>query len=225
MIYIFYDSSKAHQIERDENYNKKNNKNNNRHENNKNREKNVKRKNNMYFNNNDNNIQNYNFPINYSPYPILFNPFNPNNFPYPSFGPSNFTSFQNYNNNSYINYSQNNTSLENTQESGSTSHISTSEDKNNHYYDNFGDNYYDSLQKGIKDISQIYNNNKRNRPKISLLCNYYCNLDRSSEEEIYMNDEIERLSKNLKKILKYENENKIDNSNNDINVNNIKHND
>ena len=40
-----------------------------------------------------------------------------------------------------------------------------------------------------------------------------------------MNDEIERLSKNLKKILKYENEDKIDNSNNDINGNNIKHSD
>ena len=36
-----------------------------------------------------------------------------------------------------------------------------------------------------------------------------------------MNDEIERLSKNLKKILKYENE---DNINNSINNNNIKNN-
>ena len=62
---------------------------------------------------------------------------------------------QNYNN-IYIEnkYSKNNSS-ENTQES-------STEDKN----------YYDSLQKGIKDISQIYNDNKLNRPKVSLLCHY-----------------------------------------------------
>ena len=36
-----------------------------------------------------------------------------------------------------------------------------------------------------------------------------------------MNDEIERLSKNLKKILKYENEDKI---NNEINANNSENN-
>ncbi len=171
-----------------------------------------------YFNMNENNIQNYNIPINYAPFPILFNPFNQNNFPYQTFAPTSFTSFQNYNNNSYLNYSNysiNNNSLENTQESGSTSYISTSEDKNHsHYYDNFGDNYYDSLQKGMKDISQIYNNNKRNRPKVSLLCNYYCNLDRTPEEEMYMNNEIERLSNNLKKLLiknKSENKNIIKN--------------
>ena len=82
--------------------------------------------------------------------------------------------------------------------------------KNSHYYDNFGEDYYKSLQKGIKDISQIYNNNKRNRPKVSLLCNYYCNLDRTPEDEIYMNDEIQRLSDNLKKIIeKCNDENKI----------------
>ena len=40
-----------------------------------------------------------------------------------------------------------------------------------------------------------------------------------------MNDEIERLSKNLKNILKYENEDKINNSNNNINSNNIENND
>jgi hypothetical protein len=67
------------------------------------------------------------------------------------FGITGFNSInnlQNYNN-TYIDnkYSKNN-SLENTQES-------SSEDKN--FYDNFGENYYDSLQKGIKDISQIYN--------------------------------------------------------------------
>jgi hypothetical protein len=156
----------------------------------------------------------------YSTYPILFNPFTSNNFPYQSFGPNNLTSFQNYNNynnynNIYINfsnYSINNNSIENTQESGSTSYKSTSEDKNCcHYYDNFGDNYYDSLHKGIKDISQIYNNNKRNRPKVSLLCNYYCNLDRTPEEEIYMNNEIERLGENLKKkLIKNQNKNTDD---------------
>ena len=209
--------SKAHQIERDDN-NKKIHKNNYKHENNKNRDIKIKRKINNYFNNNENSIINYNIPLNYSPYPFLYNPFPSNAFPYPSFGPTNFTSFQNYNNNnSYINYSLNNNSLENTQESGSTSYISTSEDKNyNHYYDNFGENYHKSLQKGIKDISFIYNNNKRNRPKVSLFCNYYCNLDRTVDEENYMNNEIQRLGDNLKKIL-------ID-SKEEININNIENN-
>jgi hypothetical protein len=105
---------------------------------------------------------------------------------------------QNYNN-IYIEnkYSKNNSS-ENTQES-------STEDKN--YYDNFGENYYDSLQKGIKDISQIYNDNKYNRPKISLLCRYYCNLDKNQEDDEYMNDEIQKLGDNLKKIMNFDTDN------------------
>lgn len=80
------------------------------------------------------------------------------------------------------------------------------------------------MQKGIKDISLIYNNNKRNRPKVSLLCNYYCNLDRTAEEESYMNNEIQRLGNNLKKILlKNPNENVI-NSKEEIKINNIENN-
>lgn len=80
------------------------------------------------------------------------------------------------------------------------------------------------MQKGIKDISLIYNNNKRNRPKVSLLCNYYCNLDRNAEEESYMNNEIQRLGNNLKKILlKNPNENVI-NSKEEIKINNIENN-
>ena len=203
---------------------RKNQKKKDNHEKIKNKEKGIKRKNINFFSGNENNLQNYNLPVNYSTYQILFNPFSSNNFSYQSFGPTIFTPFQNYKNNSYINYSNysiNNNSIENTQESGSTSYISTSEDKNYcHYYDNFGDNYYDSLQKGIKEISQIYNNNKRNRPKVSLLCNYYCNLDRTPEEEIYMNNEIERLGYNLKKILmknKNENKDNTKDENNDFN--------
>lgn len=150
-------------------------------------------------------MQNYNIPINYPTYPILFNPFQSNGFSYTP-----FSSLNNYNQMNYMNYSINNSSVENTQKSNSTSYLSTSEDKNSHYYDNFGEDYYKSLQKGIKDISQIYNSNKRNRPKVSLLCNYYCNLDRTPEDEIYMNDEIQRLSDNLKKIIEKSNdENKI----------------
>jgi hypothetical protein len=153
-------------------------------------------------------LQSYNIPINYPTYPILFNPFQANAFSYTP-----FSSLNNYNQINYMNYSINNNSVENTQNSNSTSYISTSEDKNyknSHYYDNFGEDYYKSLQKGIKDISQIYNNNKRNRPKVSLLCNYYCNLDRTPEDEIYMNDEIQILSDNLKKIIgKNNDENKI----------------
>lgn len=155
--------------------------------------------------------------MNYPTYPILFSSFPSNTLSYPNF--NTFNNINNYNMN-YINYNINNNSLENnnTQESGSTSYISSSEEKNNnHNYDNFGDNYYDSLQKGIKDISQIYNNNKRNRPKVSLLCNYYCNLDRTPEEENYMNNEIQKLSDNLKKIIEKNNiENKIDYKNKNL---------
>jgi len=134
-------------------------------------------------------------PMNFMNYPMYYSPFTPNNFPFIPLGFNNFNPVNNLQNcnNTYVNnkYSINN-SLENTQES-------SSEDKNN--YDNFGDNYYDSLQKGIKDISQIYNDNKYNRPKISLLCRYYCNLDKNQEDDEYMNDEIQKLGDNLKKIM------------------------
>ena len=129
--------------------------------------------------------------INFGNLPLLYNPFSFN---------------KEYN---YMNYSfNNNNSLENTQESGSLS----SSDEKNYYYENFGDNYYESLQKGIKDISNIFNNNKRNRPKVSLLCNYYCNLDRTPEEEMYMNIEIQRLSESLKKL--FDNNNSLNKDNN-----------
>ena len=153
----------------------------------------------------------------------MFSPFSSNAFHYTPFVQSGINSFQNYNN-PYINYSFNN-SLENTQESGSISNISTSEDKNsnNHYYDNYGDNYYDSLEKGIKDISRIYNNNKRNRPKVSLLCNYYCNLDRTPEEENYIIHEIQTLSDNLKKMMGTNtNENEKNEGNKNIIVKSLK---
>lgn len=158
------------------------------------------------INKNENNSQNYRIPINNPSYPFLFNSFPSNTYQYTSLGPS---LLQNYNNNIYINFPLNNNKLENAQESKSTSFLSNSEDKTyNSYYENFGDNYYDSLKKGIKDISNIYNNNKSNRPKISLLCNYYCNLERTSDDESYITNEIQRLSDNLKKILiKNNNEN------------------
>ena len=141
-------------------------------------------------------------PINFMNYPMYYSPFTPNNFPFIPLGYNNFNpinNLQNYNN-TYVNnkYSVTNNSLENTQES-------SSEDKNN--YDNFGDNYYDSLQKGIKDISQIYNDNKYNRPKISLLCRYYCKLDNNQEEDEYMNNEIQKLGDNLKKIFNFDTDN------------------
>ena len=160
----------------------------------------MKRKMNNYNNNNnnENNNHNYRIPINYPPYPFLFNSFPSNNFQYP---PLSQSLLQNYNNNSYINFTINNNSLENTQESCSTSYLSNSEDKINSYYENFGDNYYDSLKKGIKDISNIYNKNKNSRPKASLLCNYYCNLERTPDDENYINNEMQRLSDNLRKIL------------------------
>lgn len=127
--------------------------------------------------------------INFGNFPLLYGPFLLNN---------------EFN---YMNYKINtNASLENTQESGS---LSTSEEKNL-YTDTFGKNYYESLQKGIKDISNIYNSNKKNRPKVSLICNYYCNLDRTPEEEMYMNIEIQRLSENLKKMF----DNNIESKNN-----------
>ena len=138
------------------------------------------------------NTINYTMPINFQNYPIFYSPFIPNNFPYMPLEPKDFQTFNN--NNIYSNtnkYSINN-SIENTQESSTN-------DKN--YYENFGDNYYESLQKGIKDISQLYNENKINKPKISLLCHYYCNIDGNEEDKEYMNNEIQKLGENLKKIL------------------------
>ena len=145
-----------------------------------------------------NNTINYTMPINFQNYPIFYSPFIPNNFPYMPLEPKDF---QTFNNNIYTNtnkYSINN-SIENTQESSTN-------DKN--YYENFGDNYYESLQKGIKDISQLYNENKINKPKISLLCHYYCNIDGNEEDKEYMNNEIQKLGENLKKILNIDDDKK-----------------
>ena len=145
------------------------------------------------------NTINYTMPINFQNYPIFYSPFIPNNFPYMPLEPKDFQTFNN--NNIYSNtnkYSINN-SIENTQESSTN-------DKN--YYENFGDNYYESLQKGIKDISQLYNENKINKPKISLLCHYYCNIDGNEEDKEYMNNEIQKLGENLKKILNIDDDKK-----------------
>lgn len=126
---------------------------------------------------------------------MLYTSYSTTNYPYIPFGLNVFNSInnlQNYNN-TYINkkYTINN-SLDNTQES-------SSEDKYN--YDQFGDNYFESLQKGIKDISNLYNDYKFSRPKISLLCHYYCNLEKNEEDEEYMNNEIQKLGDNLKNLM------------------------
>ena len=135
--------------------------------------------------------------MNFSNFPLLYTTsFTQNNFPYMSFGINNYNSInnlQNFNNNIINNnkYLINN-SFKNSQEP-------SLEDKN--YYDNFGENYYDSLQKGINDISQIYNENKINRPKISLLCSYYCNINITQDDEDFVNNEIQKLGDSLKKIM------------------------
>ena len=148
--------------------------------------------NNKYYNNSFNTENNFNNipPMNFTNFPLLYTTsFTQGNFPYMSFGLNNFQNFNyNVNNNEY----NINNSLENSQES-------FSEDKN--YYENFGENYYDSLQKGIKDISQIYNENKINRPKISLLCSYYCNINITQDDEDFVNNEIQKLGDSLKKIM------------------------
>ena len=126
---------------------------------------------------------------------MLYTSYSTTNYPYIPFGLNVFNSInnlQNYNN-TYINkkYTINN-SLDNTQES-------SSEDKYN--YEQFGNNYFESLQKGIKDISNLYNDYKLSRPKISLLCHYYCNLEKNEEDEEYMNNEIQKLGDNLKNLM------------------------
>ena len=210
LIY-FLKYSKARQITHNHNNNNdihKNKKNNyNKTENNKERSKRKNHTKNKYFTtenyniNRPNPIPNFNIPMNFTNFPIYYTPFS-SNIPYMSLGLNGFNSMnnlqQNYNN-IYIEnkYSKNNSS-ENTQES-------STEDKN--YYDNFGENYYDSLQKGIKDISQIYNDNKLNRPKVSLLCHYYCNLDKNQDDEEYMSNEIQKLGDNLKKIFNFDTDN------------------
>jgi len=145
------------------------------------------------------NTMNYTMPINFQNYPVFYSPFIPNNFPYMPLELNDFQTFNSNNIYSNINKYSINNSIENTQESSIN-------DKNN--YENFGDNYYESLQKGIKDISQLYNENKINKPKISLLCHYYCNIDRNEENKEYMNNELQKLGENLKKILNIDDDKK-----------------
>lgn len=170
-----------------------------------------------------------NYPSNGNPYqmytPIFMNSIN--NYPYPFihshnlYDPMNFGNYNNiYHNQAppqlstgfYPLINPNNSgsiaSGDGKQESGgSSSYLSTSEGGENyaHYYDGFGDNYNESLKKGINDITSLYNSQKNYRPKLSLLCSYYCNMEKTSEEESYLASEIQRLGEKVEKIIQYQN--------------------
>ena len=153
-----------------------------------------------------------NIPINYQPYPMILNPLPINQLSYPLFY-QNFYDQNNFNNSSaQINFNNNYPALfqneqidlnEKNQDMIGTD-LSTNNNRDevisDNYYDNFGENYEESIQKGLKDISDLYNKNKDNRPKASLLSIYYCNLDRTPEEEIFLNLQIKRLSEQIEKI-------------------------
>lgn len=238
---MFNKYSRAYQVSRDENHKRNNNSiyYNNSNINLKQKipnKNNIKRNSNQNFYANSNKNFDYNYPgapNNYQMCPPMFiNPMS-NTFSYPLFSPSPFEtlpSLNNYNQSQQINtgffpmINNNNSSynsLDGVQESGSGSYLSTSEGGEQNYalyYENFGDNYCDSLKKGLTDITNLYNSQKNNRPKCSLLCNYYCNLERTSEDDAYLALQIQRLSEKLAKITKT---NKTGESNkiNEVNTN------
>lgn len=125
------------------------------------------------------------------------------------------------------NYSGSN-SLEGFQET-SASFLSTSEGNNDptygHYYDNFGEDYFESLKKGLTDITNLYNSQKDYRPKASLLCNYYCNIEKTTEDEAYLTLQIQRLAEKISKITKINRNDTSDNNSNSNTNSNSNNND
>ena len=213
---LFY-YSKAYQPFKDDSKNRFHNSNiNNNIYKNKNNiiQTNIKGTNNNIFFNNippiDNNFMN--IPLSYQSYPMMLNSLPINQLSYPLFY-QNYYDQNNFNNsppqinfnanypllfpNEQIDFSEKNQDMVGTDLSANDKE---KEIVNDNYYDNFGENYEESIQKGLKDISELYNKNKDNRPKASLLSIYYCNLDRTPEEEMFLNLQIKRLSEQIEKI-------------------------
>ena len=64
------------------------------------------------------------------------------------------------------------------------------------------ENIYDSMKKGVKDISDLLNNNKNYA--VSLSCYYYCDINMDEEDESYLKSKIQQYVNNYKKNSKKE---------------------
>jgi hypothetical protein len=63
----------------------------------------------------------------------------------------------------------------------------------------YNENFEQSLQKGLRDIINIYNNSNY-KPYFSLQCNYYCNLNTKNDNNYYNNQYEKMLELFAKKI-------------------------
>lgn len=68
--------------------------------------------------------------------------------------------------------------------------------KNNHK----NENLYESIKKGINDISYFYNHNKNN--EILPSCYYFCDVKIDDEEKYYLTNKIQQFINNYKKLIK-----------------------
>lgn len=65
---------------------------------------------------------------------------------------------------------------------------------------NKNEKFYDSIKKGIKDISDCLNYNKNNN--MSLACYYFCDININKEDESFLAVKIQKLIDNNKEIIK-----------------------
>ena len=78
---------------------------------------------------------------------------------------------------------------------------SFSEDKNKKNKNNYkNENLYESIKKGINDISYFYNHNKNN--EILLSCYYFCDVKIDDEAKYYLTNKIQQFINNYKKLIK-----------------------
>ena len=74
-------------------------------------------------------------------------------------------------------------------------------------YENYGENFEESLQRGFRDIANMYNNSF-NKPKLSFQCCYYCNLNnyKKGENDYLINLQFEKFAEALSKSFESNNE-------------------
>ena len=74
-------------------------------------------------------------------------------------------------------------------------------------YENYGENFEESLQRGFRDIANMYNNSFY-KPKLSFQCCYYCNINnyKKGENDYLINLQFEKLAETLSKSFENNNE-------------------
>ena len=71
---------------------------------------------------------------------------------------------------------------------------------NKNKYNNKNGKLYESIKKGINEISDLYNNNKNN--VISISCYYFCNINMDEKENQCFEDKIQKFINNYKNVIK-----------------------